>query len=273
MLSALAASLLALVAAVLLGCGDEPGWDVHGIVLDVQPENAQVLIEHEEIEGFMPAMTMNFDVKDPAILEGVEKGHEVDFHLVYDGRRYWVTELTVSGRTAVTSELSLGRETPGSHPAPDFLLVDQEGRSVGLADLRGKAVVLDFIFTHCPGPCPVLTGILKDTQAALSPELRERTWFVSISIDPERDTPEVLAEYAAERGLDLSDWSLLTGSGEGIDRVLTRYGVSTERDGSGNIDHLVATYVIDPRGEIVKRFLGTKHEPADIIAELERVLS
>jgi protein SCO1/2 len=262
-----------LVAAVLLGCGGDRAWDVHGVVLDVQPENAQVLIEHEEIVDFMPAMTMNFDVKDAGILAGVERGHEVDFRLTYDGRRYWVTSLSVVGRTAVESGLSLGRDTPGSQAAPEFSLVDQEGRSVALADLLGKAVILDFIFTHCPGPCPVMTGILKETQAALSPELRERTWFVSISLDPERDTPDVMREYAEKRGLDLSDWSLLTGSGDGIDMVLARYGVATERGEAGNIDHLVVTFVIDPRGHIVKRFLGTRHAPEDLIAELERIFS
>jgi protein SCO1/2 len=239
----------------------------------VQHENAQVLIEHQDIPGFMPAMTMNFDVADVALLQGINKGMPVAFTLVYDGKRYTVTEIQALGEAeARESGLDLEAVAQPAHPAPPFELTDQRGEVLASADLRGSAVVLDFMFTNCPGPCPILTGIVRDAQQALRPELRARTRFVSISLDPARDTPEVLVAYAAKRGLDTSDWWFLTGSVAEVDVVLQAYGVGARRPADGNIEHMVATFVIGPDGMIERTFLGTLHTAEDLVAELERVL-
>ena len=87
--------VVALLVAVACGGDEGRSWDVEGVVLDVNHEYQQVLIDHVEIEGFMPAMTMNFDVADAAVLEGVEKGQGVSFRLHYDGQRYTVTRIRV----------------------------------------------------------------------------------------------------------------------------------------------------------------------------------
>lgn len=263
------------VALVLsLGaCDSTRSWQVRGAVLGVQRETAQVLIEHQDIPGFMPAMTMNFDVADVALLRGVNKGTPVEFTLVYDGKRYTVTDIQILGEAeARESGLDLEAVAQPARPAPPFRLTDQTGAPLASDDLRGSAVVLDFIFTNCPGPCPTLTGIVRDAQQALPPERRARTRFVSISLDPERDTPEVLAAYAAKRGLDTSDWSFLTGPVADVDAVLEAYGVGTRRPADGNIEHMVATFVIGPDGMIERTFLGTRHSADDLVAELERVL-
>lgn len=264
--------LLALCAS-LGACDGTRTWEVRGVVLGVQREQAQVLIEHQDIPGFMPAMTMNFDVADVALLRGIQKGTPVAFTLAYDGKRYTVTALRALGEAeARESGLDLEAVAQPARPAPPFRLVDQTGAPLSLADLRGNAVVLDFIFTNCPGPCPVLTGIVRETQQALDEGLRARTRFVSISLDPERDTPEVLAAYAAKRGLDTRDWWFLTGSLEDVDAVLHAYGVGARRPPDGNIEHMVATFVIGPDGTLERTFLGTHHTPADLMAELARVL-
>jgi len=192
----LVAMLLALAA-----CSADEGrsWEVEGVVLDVNVEDQQVLIDHQEIEGFMPAMTMNFDVTDAALLDGIEKGQAVTFRLHYDGKRYSVTQIRVlSQGEAAASGLSLDGVPLSA--APEFTLTGQNGASVSLGELRGKAVVLDFIYTHCPAPCPIVTGILRDAQQLLSPELRELTQFLSVTVDQDRDTPEVLRAYAGDRG-------------------------------------------------------------------------
>jgi protein SCO1/2 len=128
-------------------------------------------------------------------------------------------------------------------------------------------VLLDFVFTHCPGPCPIQTGIQVSLQKRLPSGLRARTHFVSVSIDPQRDTPEALRAYALARGADLESWSFLTGSEAEVGAVLADYGVGKTIE-EGEIAHNLVTYLIDPQGRIAKRYLGVSHEPEVMLADL-----
>jgi len=261
-------------ALLLVACGERHA-NVHqgrGVVRDVVAEYQQVVIEHEDIPGLMPAMTMNFDVADPAILARVEKGQAVEFSVEHDEHGYRIVALRVLGRgEAREGAPSLEKLAARLDPAPPFALTDQAGFPLALADLRGKAVVLDFIYTRCPGPCPIQTGIVRDVQQGLPPALRERAWFVSITLDPLHDSPARLAEHARARGLDLSTWSLLTGPPEQVEAVIRAYGVGSARNEDGTIDHLVATFLIDPEGRIAERYIGLEHEAEEIRADLARV--
>jgi len=261
------------MALLLAACGG--GTSVHegrGVVRDVVAEYQQVVIEHEDIPGLMPAMTMNFDVADPAILARVEKGQAVEFSVERDAHGYRIVALRVVGLgEAREGAPSLEQLAARRDPAPPFALTDQAGFPFGLEQLRGKAVVLDFIYTRCPGPCPIQTGILRDVQRGLPPALRERAWFVSITLDPLHDTPARLAEHARARSLDLANWSLLTGPPEQVEAVIRAYGVGSTRDEDGTIEHLVATFLIDPEGRIAERYIGLDHEAGEISADLARV--
>ena len=156
-------------------------------------------------------------------------------------------------------------------PAPAFALVDQAGRPVASDVLRGNVLLVDFVYTGCPGPCPILTSRHVTLQRKLSPELRSRTRFVSISLDPTRDTPEALRAYAEARGADLADWSFLTGETDAVAAVVKGFGVGTLRRDDGTIDHLVATFVVDDNGRIAEQFLGLEYETADLREALARV--
>lgn len=266
---------LALALLAIAGCGPAPARHAaHGTVVDVAPELGQVVIEHDEIPDLMPAMTMNFDVRDAALLETLAPGQVIDFEVEFDGRSYRVVA------TRVLSQLPPPRDAPTlgqvldlGHPAPDLALVDQQGRPATLADWRGRFVLLDFIYTSCPGPCPILTGIHVEVQRRLSPTRRAEIHFVSISLDPERDTPERLRAYAAARGADLASWSFLTGPTERVDAALRAFGVGKSPGEDGEIDHLVVTFLIAPDGRIARRWVGLDHEPDEVLAELERIAS
>ncbi len=269
---------LAALAALLLltaACGDgSRAYAAHGVVRDVQVEYGQVVIEHEEIPGLMPAMTMNFELADPALLATLERGQWIDFEVVFTGRSYQVRSATVVGSDGAESPEQAARRSALAarrDPAPPFALVDQDGRPVSLPDLRGKLVLLDFVFTHCPGPCPILTGLHVQLQRSLAPELRARTRLVSISLDPERDTPEALRAWALARGADLAGWSFLTGPPEEVRAVVESYGVGTTRGPQGELEHLVATFLIDAEGRIAERWLGLEHEPAELARALARL--
>ena len=248
-------------------------YEAHGIVRDVNREYGQVLIEHDEIQGFMSAMTMSFDVPDEEVLAALSRGQVIDFTLAFDGRSYRVTDVRVVGDEAAQAVAAggLGALAELRAPAPSFALIDQEGEPVSSDALRGKVLLVDFVFTQCPGPCPILTSRHVSLQRELSPELRARTRFVSISLDPERDTPEALRAYAEARGADLADWSFLTGEAEAVAAVVKGFGVGTIRRDDGTIDHLVATFVVDDNGRIAEHFLGLEYETSDLREALARV--
>jgi len=261
-----------LLASVLWACERpaERGHAVHGIVRDVLPADGQVVIEHEEIPGLMPAMTMSFDVPDRALLATLAPGQVIDFRVEKTDKSYRVIAATVTGEAG--SAGASGRFTDlaeARDPAPDFDLIDQNGGKLTLADLRGKLVVLDFVYTSCQGPCPLLTSAHVTLQRSLPPELRARTRFVSISLDPIRDTPMTLRAYGLARGADLTSWSFLTGPADAVASVVKAYGVGSVRRPDGQIDHLVATFLIDGEGQIAQRFIGLEHEPEKLLRALE----
>lgn len=246
-------------------------YRVKGTVETVVADQNHVVIDHEDIPGLMPGMTMSFDVPNPAVLSKMREGQEVEFVLELRDRSFRIIDVDVLSDVGVGGMSGSFGEPPPEEIAPEFALTDQEGKAVALADLRGKWLLLDFVYTHCPGPCPILTGIHADVQRALPESLRERVHLVSISLDPARDTPAAMKAYALARGVDLANWSFLTGSASEIDAVLSDYGVGSGVQANGEIEHLVITFLIDDEGRIEKRYLGLEHTPESIVSELERV--
>ena len=247
----------------LLACRPGNVYEGHGVVREVDLASGQAVIEHEDIPGLMSAMTMSFDVPDAALLAQLAPGQHIDFDLEVTERSYRIVGARTEGsRGGAARSPSLASALVDSDPAPGFSLLDQAGRSVSLSDLSGEILVVDFIFTRCPGPCPIMTARHVELQRLLAPELRERVHFVSISLDPAFDTPEVLTAYAQARGADLARWSFLTGPEADVAEVVRRWGVGTLRAPDGNIDHALATFLVDGRGRIAKRWLGLEH-PVD----------
>jgi protein SCO1/2 len=264
-----------LALAGLLACREGgQRYPARGIVREVDPAAHQLVIEHEDIPGLMPAMTMNFDVADPKLLSQAQPGEAIDFEVSFDGRSYRITRLVPRTGAPVGSSAGgprLAEAKAGGDPAPDFRLVDQDQHPLALADLHGFFVVLDFVYTACPGPCPILTSSHVTLQRSLPPDLRTRTRFVSISLDPERDSPQALRRYGMARGVDFTSWSFLTGPPAQVADVLTRYGVGTVRQSDGTIDHLVITFLIDANGQITQRYVGLEHTPEEIAGDLAKL--
>jgi protein SCO1/2 len=250
--------------------------EARGLVESLDRELKQVIIDHEDIPGVMPAMSMSFDVADPRLLDTLAPGQIVEFTLEIRSTSFRVVDARVveevgdAGRSGTLARGFAGaiRE---AEAAPDFALIDQDGKPLALEDLRGKTLLVDFIYTHCPGPCPILTGTHVTVQRLLPDDLVERVRFVSISLDPARDTPEAMRAYATARGVDLSRWSFLTGDDDTVADVLQRYGVGAKPGENGEIDHLVITYLIDAEGKVARRFAGLEHRAETLVAALEAV--
>ena len=261
---------LGLVVCAAAGCRRNV-YVGHGTVESVDREQHQAVIAHEAIPGLMDAMTMSFDVPDPAVLERLAPGRRIEFDLEVSERSFRIVGARAEGASGAVRAPSVSSMVNERDPAPAFSLVDQAGQPVTLASLRGTTLLLDFVYTHCMGPCPILTAKHVELQRALPPETRAHTRFVSITLDPANDTPAALTRYAQDRGADLSDWSFLTGPEADVADVVRRFGVGTLRTPDGAIDHVVATFVVDRDGRIAKRFLGLEHSVDELRAALVEV--
>ena len=159
-------------------------------------------------------------------------------------------------------------QLPKIAPAPDFALISQDGALVKLADFRGKVVAVTFIFTKCTDTCPVLTPMMSFVQDRLGADFGSKITFVSITVDPERDSPQVLREYGEAFGANFVGWSFLTGSPSDIRDVTRRYGVFAAKADNGNVDHTFLTSIIDPRGILRVQYLGVRFDPEEFRLDL-----
>ena len=142
-----------------------------------------------------------------------------------------------------------------SKPAPNFTLVDQDGRTVSLSGLRGKVILVNFIFTQCQEVCLQMTRELQGLQEHFRTKMGREIFLLSITLDPEHDSPKELKAYGQKHSLDFTTWRLLTGSREKIDAVQSGFGVYAEKikTKAGHLDilHTAKAYVIDRDGMIV----------------------
>jgi protein SCO1 len=153
-------------------------------------------------------------------------------------------------------------------PAPPFALTSQDGVPVALADLHGKVVAVTFIYTACPDICPMLTQKMAQVQDELGSNFGSKVAFVSISLDPEHDTPEVLKDYAEFWGAKAQGWTFLTGSPEAVRDVTRRYGVFFAKKEDGSVDHSQLTTLVDAEGQMRVQYLGARFDPEEFRQDL-----
>jgi protein SCO1/2 len=156
-------------------------------------------------------------------------------------------------------------------PAPDFDLTLRDGARVGLADLRGKVVVVTFIYATCADTCPLLTAKLVGIQRELGTN-GAGVRFVAITVDPEKDTPEALRRYAEGHGAKAPGWLFLTGTKREIGEVARRYGVYVKKRPTGDVDHTFLTSVIDGEGVLRVQYQGVRFDPGEFLRDLRSLL-
>ena len=161
---------------------------------------------------------------------------------------------------------------PKIAPAPEFSLTSQDGGRVTLADFRGKVVAVTFIYTLCTTTCPVLTPTMSFIQDQLGPDFGTKIAFISITVDPERDTPQVLNEYAHAFGANLAGWAFLTGTPDAIRDVTRRYGVFASKTANGDVEHTFLTSIVDPREILRVQYVGVRFDPDEFRRDLLSLL-
>jgi protein SCO1 len=161
---------------------------------------------------------------------------------------------------------------PRMGPAPGFALTTQDGARFSLHDLRGKVVALTFIYASCADTCPLLTAKMAALQTRLGADFGPRVFFVSITVDPERDTPSALKHYARGHGADLRGWAFLTGAPAEIQEVAKRYGVYYKKSARGEVDHTFLTSLVDSRGILRVQYLGVRFDPDEMLRDLQSLM-
>lgn len=252
---------------------------LQGQIVALAPERQELTVKHQDIAGFMPAMTMAYRVRDAAQLQGLTRGDTIKATLHVRGTEAWLSAIQRTGHADVAASTApvprvMDVLEPGE-PVPVDVLHDQQGRPRRLTDWQGRAVALTFIYTRCPMPdfCPLMERQFADVQRRVGadPALRDRVHLVAITFDPEHDTPDVLAAHARARGADPRVWSYLTGTPAAIDNVASRFGVSVIREPNDidAITHNLRTAIIDPRGRVVKIYSGSEWTPAMLVEDLQ----
>lgn len=158
-------------------------------------------------------------------------------------------------------------------PAPSFTLTNQDGRRVAMADFRGKAVVLSFVYTECKDICPVLPQIVNRADQQLTAQEREKVRFVGISLDPNRDTPEKLRGFMKQHNLSSGRWTLLTGTLKEATKAADDYGIVVKPDVTGDLVHNAVYILIDPKGRLRHEFHGLFSPTQEIVKALRGLIA
>ncbi|HXG48737.1 MAG TPA: SCO family protein [Methylomirabilota bacterium] len=255
-------------------------YQVKGVIRELHPDRKKVKVSHEEIPGYMEAMTMMLDVKDARELDGLQTNDQISFHMVVTENDGWIeriTRLGVATGAITTSAPPTFRRAREVEPLnvgdvmPDYPFTNQVGRPVRLSDFKGQAVAITFIFTRCPFPtfCPRMTDHFQTVhnQLLTMPGGPTNWHLLTISFDPEFDTPAMLRNYASRYKYDPTRWSFLTGDLIEITAITEQFGLQFWREG-GTINHNLRTVVIDAGGRVQWIRRENEWKPEELIAEM-----
>ena len=267
-------------------------YPLKGVITAVVPGGAQITVAHEPVEGLLGASTTTFAVRDdPKVAALLRPGDRIEARLVVDGESRFLEEILTkgfvpspspsggsggAGAGAASTPPRLGGALPepnkGVAPGddvPDFALVDQTGKTVRLSQFRGTPVAVTFAYTRCPvaTACPMTMTKFAKIDAALA----KKNWgeLLSITVDPQNDTPEVLRDFASRIGADPKRWKFLTGDPKAVARAAESFGVVYYPD-HGQIVHSQAVAVVDPAGKLAAIYYGEMWDPETVLRDLEK---
>jgi len=274
----IAFTVLGLIIVTATACRPKPkAYALHGQLIAMTPDRRVLTIKHDDIQGFMPAMTMPYEVTDPSLAKDLTPGDIVDATLlVFESGVPKLSRITRTGHSAIEENAPkplTGILQPGD-VVPDNELKDLHGAARRLSDWRHQAVAVTFIYTRCPMPdfCPLMDRQFADVQRRLlaDPQLEKTARLISISFDPEHDTPAVMAEHAQRIKADARVWTLLTGAPPDVSAVASAFGVSVIHDQTtpDALTHNLRTAVIDTTGHLTKIYNGQEWTPEMLITDL-----
>jgi protein SCO1/2 len=255
-------------------------FDVKGVVKALRPNRKEIEIKHEAIPGYMPAMTMPFDVKDTNELTGLQINQPISFRLTVTDTEGWVDNIRTQGPAPEVAVSSPATNQPVhvvqtlqvGEPLPEYHLTNQLGQTITTTQFKGRALAITFLFTRCPFPtfCPRLANDFEETQQKLlTLQGGPTNWhLLTISFDPEFDRPSVLKAYAEGHHYDPAHWSFATGDLGDVSALGDLFGLAFWHDSTGSITHNMRTAIIDANGRLQRVFEGKDWNSAELAAEM-----
>jgi len=257
-------------------------FQVKGVVVELDPDGKNVRIKHEEIPGYMGAMTMLFEARPTNDLSGLVAGDAVSFRMSVTDTDGWIDQikkLSVAPLTNTLPTTGRFRAVRDVEPLnvgdlmPDYHFTNQQGQAVSLSQFRGQALAITFIFTRCPFPlfCPLMSRNFEEVQRKLlaQPDAPTNWHLLTITFDPEYDTPPRLKGYAKQYNADPRHWSFLTGALIDITAMTEQCGLLFWREGDGvNISHNLRTAVVDAQGRVQRILPENKWTSEELAQEI-----
>ncbi len=259
-----------------LSCQSTPEkrYDLKGEVVSVDKEQHLVTIAHEEIKGYMDAMTMPFSVKEDWALSALAPGQKIEATLVVQGDSSWIEGLRISQIKDVPLPASATPMPKIGDEVPDFQLLNQDSRKIHLNQFRGRPLLLTFIYTRCPLPdyCPRTSKNFSEIFRALQtmPKSDRRPRLLTVSFDTDYDTPAVLRDYAARymNPITFDEWGFATGSPDEIKKIAGYFGLMYRKE-SGQITHSLVTALIGSDGKLAALYLGKEWTSQKVLADIK----
>lgn len=265
---------------------DAKRYPLKGKVVSVDKAKKKAEIDHEEVVGFMPKMTMSFPIHADWLWDELTPGSEIRAELVVDeaaDEPYWLENIGIVAAPNPNQPpppvnenfAQIGRD------APDFTLTNQDGKKISLADFKGKATAITFIYSECPLPeyCILMSKHFSDlaNQISADENLKDKIRLLSISFDPARDTPEKLKQYGIgylgkdSKANDFKVWQLAVGADAEVRKIADAFGLRYEVDANDKtqFNHSLRTIVIAPDGKIAKIIPGNEWTNAELLSELQ----
>jgi protein SCO1/2 len=276
----------ALFVAACTKAPEQRTFTLQGQVQSLDMPRKLVTVKHEEIVGFMPAMTMPYEVLDAKALEGLAPGDLINAKLVVLANGAHLNDIKKVGSAPLekppadvpnppTASSGFELLRPGE-PVPDGKFVDQDAKPRRFSGFKGAPAVMTFIYTRCPLPtfCPLMDRHFASLQKSLAadPALK-KVHLVTVSFDPTTDTPAVLKKHAKSLDADLTRWTFLTGDRDDVDQFAARFGVTVGRalNDARDITHNLRTALIGADGTLVKVYTGNEWTPDQILADLKNL--
>lgn len=256
-----------------------------GRIVSVDKASKKATVAHDEIPGFMDAMTMAFPIKDDWVWEDLSKDAEIRADLVVDKDGFWLEKIGIVALPNPNQTPLPVREDVAQigNIVPDFTLVNQDGKKISMKDFRGKVTAITFIYSRCPLPnyCILMSKNFSDLANQLNDnaDLKDKIRLLSISFDPETDTPAKLKEYGRgylgkDSKTDFSVWQLATGTDKEIKTVADFFGLRYEADQTDKtqFNHSLRTVVVSPDGKVQKVFSGNEWTTNELLNELRTTI-
>jgi protein SCO1 len=279
----LLAIVVVICAGLAAGCQSAPEkhYSIQGEVISADPAKKLLTVKHGDIPGLMPAMTMSYQVAEPKQIEALQPGDKISADLVVSESKGRLEKIVLLSKGDGKSSPGTTQRIPEKGDSvPNFALVNQNGESIHLADYHGKVLLVTFIYTRCPLPdfCPRMNENFRAVQKLLqdTPGATQRTEFLSISFDPEHDTPAVLKHYASlykksAPGEKSFDWQFAAPSVKDLPEIAQFFGL-VYRPEQAQIVHSLSTTVIGPDGKVEKWYSDNEWTPADAAQAIAAVI-